>query len=128
MVNKVIQKAALENWIESDWQRSKDLIKSSLDLSKFTDQLPDRAGLYAIVEKGKILYIGRSEKSIRKRWKSHHKEKFLKFLVDHGYEARLFFWSLPNLESGVADYNYKKIIRILEQNLINYINPELNNN
>lgn len=119
------EKDKLKNWIEQNWIRT-EFIESKYDIevNQFFDRLSDRPGLYAVQVDGNFLYVGKSNKSIRKRWRSHHKKRFLDFLLSYGKQVRFYYWCLPNLEN--LKTSNTKILETLEKELITQLSPLLN--
>lgn len=95
------------------------LAKLSLNQRKM---LPENPGIYFVI--GKIgsnlnlLYVGKTETTLKERWKNHHRYKDFKILEASGVEV-FIAWICPDVFDS-------QMLANLEKSLINLLKPPLN--
>lgn len=104
-----------------------DLFGWAVGVDEFSD-MPNCPGIYIVnnghaeLQADNILYIGMASKSVKQRWRNHHKLPALHLLERLKIKLSVFIYPFP---PGLFD---EKTIKAWEKELIKRFNPPLNNN
>lgn len=88
-----------------------------------SSHIPDIPGIYILVinngDQPRVIYVGESSLSIKRRWISHHKRDDFLVLIRAGVEISMYCLIMPMAEESA--------IKQVEQKLIQQLRPTLNN-
>ncbi len=103
-----------------------DIVRScrAYKLREELSDLPDIPGVYILTinaqQEIKVIYIGKSEKSLRHRWLQHHRWSEIQVLLNAGVEVNMYCLLFPAEGS-------ESVIDRTEKDLIAKLDPAFNN-